>query len=133
MPWTEVDASRGSGADGQRSASRGTKVATLAAGLRLAAAICCLGLGVNAIGQQPAAPPHTSPTIPGTPMPRTIPAPALPSVQPHFSVVLDAAHGGSDSGARLEPQLQEKDVVLALSVRLRSMLTARGIPVLTTR
>ena len=74
-------------------------------------------------------PPHRhtpSPAIPGTPMPRTIPAPALPSVQPHFSVVLDAAHGGSDSGARLEPQLQEKDVVLALSVRLRSMLTARG-------
>jgi N-acetylmuramoyl-L-alanine amidase len=66
-------------------------------------------------------------------MPRAFPAAPLPSVQPHFSVVLDAAHGGNDSGARLEEQLQEKDVVLALSVRLRSMLSARGIPVLTTR
>jgi N-acetylmuramoyl-L-alanine amidase len=132
MPWTEVDVSEGYRAGRQQSASRSTRVATPGAGIRLAVAVWCLALGTSAIAQQ-ATPPQANPAIPGAPMPRAIPAPQLPSVQPHFSVVLDAAHGGSDSGARLEEQLQEKDVVLALSVRLRSLLTARGIPVLTTR
>ncbi len=40
-------------------------------------------------------------------------------------IVLDAAHGGDDSGAHLE-NASEKDVTLALSVRLRSLLAARG-------
>lgn len=66
-------------------------------------------------------------------MPAPFPAAPLPPVQPHFIVVLDAAHGGSDTGARLGDRLLEKDIVLALSVRLRSMLTARGVPVVTTR
>jgi N-acetylmuramoyl-L-alanine amidase len=57
-------------------------------------------------------------------------------------VVLDAAHGGDDPGARIkgpaghgpEGQSQaEKTFTLALSVRLRSLLTARGIQVVTTR
>lgn len=59
-----------------------------------------------------------------------------------FVVVLDAAHGGSDAGGTLagrsgnsapgqtEP---EKDYTLAFSVRLRSLLAARGITVVTTR
>jgi N-acetylmuramoyl-L-alanine amidase len=132
MPWTEVDVS-GSRADRHRSASRSRKLATLGAGLRFAVAASCFCLVASALGQQPATSPQASPTIPGAPMPRAFPAAPLPSVQPHFSVVLDAAHGGSDTGARLEEQLQEKDIVLALSVRLRSMLAARGIPVLTTR
>jgi N-acetylmuramoyl-L-alanine amidase len=46
--------------------------------------------------------------------------------------VLDAAHGGDDSGGRLANQA-EKDFNLALSVRLRSLLSARGIQVVTTR
>jgi N-acetylmuramoyl-L-alanine amidase len=54
-------------------------------------------------------------------------------VQPQFLIVLDAAHGGADTGAHLATHLDEKDLVLALSVRLRSMLSARGIPVSTTR
>jgi N-acetylmuramoyl-L-alanine amidase len=54
-------------------------------------------------------------------------------VQPQFLIVLDAAHGGTDTGAHLAAHLEEKDLVLALSIRLRSMLSARGIPVLTTR
>ncbi len=49
-----------------------------------------------------------------------------------FAVVLDAAHGGSDSGAKLGNQA-EKDLTLALSIRLRSLLGARGIAVVTTR
>ena len=52
---------------------------------------------------------------------------------PRFIVVLDAAHGGDDSGARLASGQPEKNVTLALSVRLRSLLSARGISVVTTR
>jgi len=48
-------------------------------------------------------------------------------------VVLDAAHGGDDLGGRLSNGQLEKDFTLALSVRLRSLLAARGIPVVTTR
>lgn len=54
-----------------------------------------------------------------------------------FAVVLDAAHGGEDSGATLRlPSGKieaEKAYTLDLSVRLRSLLTARGISVITTR
>ena len=58
---------------------------------------------------------------------QTPPAPA-----PRFVVVLDAAHGGDDLGARLGNQA-EKDLTLALSVKLRSLLMARGMAVVTTR
>jgi N-acetylmuramoyl-L-alanine amidase len=50
-----------------------------------------------------------------------------------FVVVLDAAHGGDDSGAQLASSQAEKTLTLALSVRLRSLLSARGIAVVTTR
>jgi len=50
-----------------------------------------------------------------------------------FVVVLDAAHGGDDSGARLSTGQPEKALTLALSVKLRSLLAARGIQVVTTR
>jgi N-acetylmuramoyl-L-alanine amidase len=55
-----------------------------------------------------------------------------------FVVVLDAAHGGDDSGGQVGAAnggtaVAEKTVTLALSVRLRSLLAARGITVVTTR
>lgn len=53
--------------------------------------------------------------------------------QAHFVVVLDAAHGGDDPGARLSSGQPEKALTLALSVKLRSLLAARGIQVVTTR
>ena len=59
------------------------------------------------------------------------PAPAAP--QARFVVVLDAAHGGDDAGGSLSNGQLEKSFTLALSVRLRSLLAARGIPVVTTR
>jgi N-acetylmuramoyl-L-alanine amidase len=62
-----------------------------------------------------------------------LPSTPVPSAQPRFVVVLDAAHGGSDTGARLSDKLLEKNVTLALSVRLRSVLAARGFQVTTTR
>jgi N-acetylmuramoyl-L-alanine amidase len=70
------------------------------------------------------------------PPPPPPPPPAQPSVvktAPRFGVVIDAAHGGSDSGARLSDHQLEKDIVLTLSVRLRSTLGAHGIYVVTTR
>jgi len=48
-------------------------------------------------------------------------------------VVLDAAHGGDDTGGKLSDGEPEKAFTLALSVRLRSLLGARGIQVVTTR
>ena len=65
----------------------------------------------------------------------SVPPAPPPAVRtgPRFAVVIDAAHGGSDSGARLSDQLLEKDLTLTLSVRLRSMLGAHGIYVVTTR
>jgi N-acetylmuramoyl-L-alanine amidase len=50
-----------------------------------------------------------------------------------FVVVLDAAHGGDDGGGQVGASVSEKTVTLALSVRLRSLLTARGFTVITTR
>ena len=60
-------------------------------------------------------------------------AQAPPAPAPRFVVVLDAAHGGDDAGGRLASGQMEKAVTLALSVRLRSLLAARGISVVTTR
>jgi N-acetylmuramoyl-L-alanine amidase len=58
--------------------------------------------------------------------------PQAPPAGARFVVVLDAAHGGDDPGARLGNRA-EKDYTLALSVKLRSLLMARGIAVVTTR
>ena len=51
---------------------------------------------------------------------------------PRFVVVLNPAHGGDDAGANLDGQ-PEKAFSLAMSIRLRSLLAARGIDVITTR
>ncbi len=61
----------------------------------------------------------------------TTSAQAVPAAR--FVVVLDAAHGGDDTGGRLASGQMEKTATLALSVRLRSLLAARGIAVVTTR
>ncbi|MGA2649743.1 MAG: N-acetylmuramoyl-L-alanine amidase [Terracidiphilus sp.] len=60
-------------------------------------------------------------------------AQAPPASPPRFMVVLDAAHGGDDPGAKLSDGQPEKAFTLALSVRLRSLLGARGMQVITTR
>lgn len=56
----------------------------------------------------------------------------LTAPAPRFVVVLNPAHGGDDAGANLDGQ-PEKAFNLAISIRLRSLLTARGIEVITTR
>lgn len=50
-----------------------------------------------------------------------------------FVVVVDAAHGGDDTGGHLSDGQLEKNATLAMSVRLRSLLNARGFQVVTTR
>jgi len=55
-----------------------------------------------------------------------------PPAASRFVVVLDAAHGGDDYGAHLGSEA-EKVYTLAFTVRLRSLLMARGFTVVTTR
>ena len=81
-------------------------------------------------------PPSTPGKVPSPPVPTemtTSPAATPPRAAARFVVVIDAAHGGADSGARLSNHLLEKDLALALSVRLRSVVVAHGIYVVTTR
>jgi N-acetylmuramoyl-L-alanine amidase len=61
------------------------------------------------------------------------PQPTQPPPTPRFVVLIDAAHGGDDTGAHLDSGQLEKFANLALNVRLRSLLAARGIQVVTTR
>jgi N-acetylmuramoyl-L-alanine amidase len=56
-----------------------------------------------------------------------------PMQPPPFVVVVDAAHGGSDSGAKIGPGILEKDITLELGGRLRSVLKAQGVDVVMTR
>lgn len=69
-----------------------------------------------------------------------IPRPAIqpgtsapPSSMNHNLVVLDPAHGGPDTGATVGDHVVEKDVTLALAVRLRTALMAAGFTVISTR
>jgi N-acetylmuramoyl-L-alanine amidase len=62
-----------------------------------------------------------------------VPAAPVAPPKPRFVVVLDAAHGGDDGGGQIGASVAEKTVTLALSVRLRSLLAARGFAVVTTR
>ncbi len=48
-------------------------------------------------------------------------------------VILDASHGGSESGAMLSSALLEKSVTLALVRRLQKELEVRGVPTVLTR
>lgn len=74
-------------------------------------------------------PPAALQTLPIT----LVPPVSTPQVVPQFLVLIDAAHGGRDIGARLTPALLEKDLTLDLSNRFRSMLAAQGIDVRITR
>ncbi|HEV2276359.1 MAG TPA: N-acetylmuramoyl-L-alanine amidase [Acidobacteriaceae bacterium] len=108
-------------------------------GLPHAGGICALLLASLLASAQTVTPPSATPPpapsgAPASGAPeaaRTAPAPQR--TQPRFLVFLDAAHGGADTGARLSSQLLEKDLVLTMSVRLRSILNAHGIAVLTSR
>lgn len=69
-----------------------------------------------AFSQEPVSPP-TAPA----------PSPTPPPAPPPLVIMIDAAHGGAESGALLAPDLLEKDVTLAFSRRLRQDLLSRGL------
>lgn len=91
-------------------------------GLVVARWSACLLLLIELLAAQ------ATPPIPA-PQSSTTPAPALPVPPPHPrpAVIIDAAHGGSESGAVLSPTILEKDVTLSFSRRLRQDLTSKGI------
>jgi N-acetylmuramoyl-L-alanine amidase len=76
--------------------------------------------------------PSTAPTQPSQSSPiQTPPGQTQPPIQPVVTppkplIMIDAAHGGSESGAVLNPTILEKDVTLALARRLRLDLGTRG-------
>jgi N-acetylmuramoyl-L-alanine amidase len=85
------------------------------------------------------APPATPPAAPAAPLQTPAPAPR-PSAEARarmdrlIIVALDPGHGGEDPGAIGPTGLREKDVVLAIALKLRDRLNqVRGMRVMLTR
>jgi N-acetylmuramoyl-L-alanine amidase len=55
-----------------------------------------------------------------------------PPMNPNL-VVLDPAHGGTETGAKLGDNVLEKDITLAVMAKLKAALTAAGFTVVSTR
>lgn len=101
----------------------------LAASLLLLAAVPCSGAQTPAASAPPTA---TAPTQ-AAPQPA---APAPPRTLPAFYrnlILLDPAHGGSDTGAHLPDNATEKGVTLSFAQRLRPIIAAQGFTVVSTR
>src|SRR5580700_5294976 len=79
--------------------------------------------------------PQALPTTPATTtpqgLPQTIP-PAVPRAGLNV-VVLDPAHGGTDSGARGTGGIRESEIVLDFAMQVRRALEAQGFQVIQTR
>jgi N-acetylmuramoyl-L-alanine amidase len=86
--------------------------------------------------QPPAPPPPTrasaAPAYVQPPAPQASAPPAIESPQ-HPLVMIDPGHGGDDPGTISETGINEKDVALAVSQRLKSELEARGLRCTMTR
>ena len=78
------------------------------------------------IAPAPSVPPIPQPTA-APAIPAAVPATKVVNSIPAFLVVIDAAHGGSDTGARVTPNLPEKEITLSLARRLRQELQSRHI------
>jgi N-acetylmuramoyl-L-alanine amidase len=66
------------------------------------------------------------------PPPNLAPSALSPAPSPTL-ILLDPAHGGSDSGSVLGDNIAEKNITLALATRLRTALLSAGFTVVTTR
>ncbi|HEY0263290.1 MAG TPA: N-acetylmuramoyl-L-alanine amidase [Granulicella sp.] len=64
-------------------------------------------------------------------LPNLVAAQSMPYISRNV-ILLDPAHGGQDNGAAIGSQ-PEKNITLSLSDTLKSLLTARGFTVATTR
>jgi N-acetylmuramoyl-L-alanine amidase len=89
------------------------------------------GRTVTIAAVAPPAAPQSAAAVPSTTTAESQAHPATPRVRPF--VILDAAHGGYETGAVFSPTLMEKTVNLALARRLQKELDSRGIPVVLTR
>ena len=82
------------------------------------------------------APSSAAPTQPPSVPPGQQPAPAtaapVPSAPPPI-VVVDASHGGTETGAALSDTLAEKDVTLGIALRLHNDLENRGVRAMLLR
>lgn len=82
----------------------------------------------------PAATPAQEQPAPVTPAATPSTAPASPPlVHARFLVVIDAAHGGNETGAAFSPKLLEKDITLSLARKLHAALEAHGISAVLLR
>ena len=68
------------------------------------------------------------PNFQGAPKPTDAAEAAIP-----ITVILDAGHGGEDGGAVSASGIFEKDLNLAVTLKLRDLLTASGVHVVLTR
>src|SRR5579862_6103466 len=84
---------------------------------------------------QQQAPLQPPPAPQAAPAPQTTPAPpaTTPQVPAGPVIVLDPAHGGTDTGARGPDGVVEKDLVLQIVRSMRPQLEQRGYRVITTR
>jgi N-acetylmuramoyl-L-alanine amidase len=80
-------------------------------------------------------PPQTqpTPTPPQQPIPAQNPTPPAAPVHTGPVIVINAAHGGTDEGARAENGLVEKNVVLIFARMLRSEFERQGFRTVMTR
>lgn len=93
---------------------------------QFATAVLLLVSGTGLFAQNP----------PRAPQPAQAPSSALPAKPvpaPRTLILLDPAHGGPDSGARLSNNQLEKTVTLAFNNRLRALLSAANFAVISTR
>jgi len=84
-------------------------------------------------GQTTASPPPAATQQSAAPQ---SPSPQTPSAAPAYSgpiIVIDPAHGGTDSGARGGTGVLEKDVVLAFAKTLRTEIERQGYRAVLTR
>jgi N-acetylmuramoyl-L-alanine amidase len=89
----------------------------------VAAGALLLVLSLELIRAQSAPSPPSPNQVPVVPSP--VPAPSVAAPRP--LVMIDPAHGGTESGAVLSPVILEKDITLALARRLRLDLASHGI------
>jgi len=109
-------------------------VIVAAGGLVNAAAASAWQDSGQAPAQVPAPPPtQPAPTPPQQPAPALNPAPPPTPAHTGPVIVINAAHGGTDEGARADNGLLEKNVVLIFARMLRSEFERQGFRVVMTR